>query len=212
MSEATPAPVDGDIQAVFDPEFNLEIVPPVVFKGATFDVLRLKEPRALQVRDAEQKIDATMSESSVTDYQIELVRLVAKVPEPVVAALPSRQLAVAYNYLADFIDAPGEDVVADGLDLPDACEMPLDPPLAWNGALVHSLTLREPTADQLRKARAFMRSGVTVYTHRCYHMHLLESVAGVSAAVVHGLRIRDLTRASRHLERFIAAGRRTGKR
>ena len=201
------APVDN-----LPDSYDMPLDPPVVVKGVTYDVLHLQEPRAQQVRQAEQKLDANLSEASITDYYIALIQSVAKVPPVVVEALSVRQFGEAYGFLERFIaDNPYGDIEQEDVP-PDTFEMPLDPPLAWNGGEIHALTLREPTTGELRRARGFKRAGITPYSERTYGMELLTMVTGVNAAVIHGLRIRDYTRASRHLALFIIAGRRAGSR
>ena len=210
MSGNGSGPDEAAAEAPVFETLELELSPPVTVRGVTYDVLRLQEPRAQQVRSAEQKLDSTLSEASVTEYQMELVRQVAKVTDDVVKALTVRQLYGAYNFLADFITDPYAGMEGDAE--PQAIEMPLSASLSFSGGQVTSLSLREPTAEELRRARNLMRTATTPYTHRSYEMSLLESVTGLPAEVIHGLRIRDLTRASRHLAGFIEAGRKTGKR
>ena len=185
--------------------------PPITVKGGEWAQITLVEPRAQQVRLAEKELDERLSEASHTAYQMELVRAVAGVPKAVVEALRVRQLGEAYNFLAGFMDDPYEDIDQANEAPPDTLDLPIEPPLTWNKGSYPSLPLREPTAEELRKARGFMRSGVTPYTHRSYQMELLQMVTGFNPAIIHGLRIRTLTEASRHLALFIAAGRRAGK-
>ena len=190
----------------------ISLDPPIRSKGGEWAQLTLVEPRAQQVRLAEKELDAAMSPASQTAYQMELVRAVADVPKHVVEALRVRHLGEAFNFVAGFMDDPYDDIDQAGDALPDPLDLPIEPPLTWNKGVYASLPLREPTAEELRKAQAFMRSGVTPYTHRSYQMELLQMVTGLNPAIIHGLRIRTLTEASRHLALFIAAGRKAGKR
>lgn len=190
----------------------LALDPPVKVKGGECASLTLCEPRARHVRDAEKKLDARLSEASITDHDIALVASCSGASEDVVKALPVRRLSAAVNFLMGFVKDPYADLEDEQLDdLPEAeFEIAVEPPLTWSGASFSVLVLREPTAEELRKARQFTRSSITPYTVRCREMELLRLVTGLQPAVIDGLRIRTQVEASRQLARFIEAGRRAG--
>lgn len=202
--------------------FSLQLDPPIKVKGGEVSVIELKEPRARQVRDAEARLDERLSEASATEYQMTLVRLVSDVPQEVVNELPIVALGQAMGFLQAFIDAGTDDEEATvraeedagGIDLdslPATVEVPIDPPVKWQGVEYGMIMLRQPRASELKQARQHMRSAVTPLTVRTYQLALLTSVSGLPPAVVDGLRIRTATEATRHLARFIRAGRQAGK-
>ena len=191
----------------------LELSPPIKVKGGECSSLTLREPRARHVRDAEKKLDARMSEQSVTEHDIALVASCAGVDDDVVRAMPVRKIGAAVNWLLAFVKDPFIDLDDDPLDdLPDAeFEIIIDPPIVWQKLEYPRLTLREPTADEMRRARVHTSKAITPYTIRCREMELIRLVSGLHPAVIDGLRIRTQVEASRQLARFIEAGRRAGK-
>lgn len=211
----------GDAGGDLPDRCTIPLDPPVELKGGgRCTELVLQEPRARQVKEAEQKLDSYISEASITDYEMHLVRSVSGVSDEVVKALPVVTLGRCMGFLQPFLDAGSADAQADaeadekGMDLdalPDAVEVAVEPPLKWNGAEYPVILLRQPRAAELRSARAHTKTATTPYTVRCFQMALLTSVSGLPPAVVDGLRIRTLTEASRHLARFIRAGRQAGK-
>lgn len=201
MSEATPA----------DDTLEIALDPPIKFKGGEIASLTLQEPTAKQVRDAEKRLDAMFSPPSITEYHMELVRSVSGLSEDAVKLLPVSKLNAAAEFVRNFIDA--EPPPSDGDDaLMPMLEVTLDPPLTWNKATYTAIQLREPTIEELRKAKSFQRLAITPYTTRCCDMQLLEAVSGLPAAVIHSLPIRKLVEASIILARFTTGGLTIGKR
>lgn len=193
--------------------FDLVLDPPIKTKGGECAALTLTEPRAKHVRDAEKRLDARMSEASVTDYEMALIKACSGADEEIIKALGVRQAGAAMNFLQPFIGDPTDNLDDDALDdLPEATfEVAIDPALTWQKNSYPSLTLREPTLEELKRARQFTKQAFTPYTIRCRDMELLRLVTGLPPAVIDGLRIRTLTEASRQLARFIKAGQRAGK-
>jgi hypothetical protein len=90
---------------------TIEINPPVEFKGQTFSELNLREPKAAEMRRAEQNMggDGRVTLATLTNRKIWLVSLVAGVPVPVAEALPISVLLRAANYLEGFT-VPGPEI------------------------------------------------------------------------------------------------------
>ncbi len=191
---------------------ELRLDPPVSVKGGEVSLLIFAEPRARHVRDAEKKLDARMSEASITEYEVALITACAGVDAAVAHALTARQSGEAVNWLQRFIGNSYGSLEDDPLDdLPDGpFDFEVSPPLSWQGIDYPTLTLREPTLEELRKARAHTRQAMTPYTVRARDIELLRLVSGLPPAVIDGLRIRTQVEATRQLARFIEAGRRAG--
>ena len=201
-----------DVNEAVEP-LVLTLDPPVRAKGGECASITLTEPRARHVRDAEKKLDAKLSEGSITEYEMALIADCSDVDASVVGALTARQSGAAFNWLQTFVGDSYSDIGDDSLeDLPDGpFELPIEPPLRWNGIEYAVLPLREPTLEEKKKSQQFTRQAMTPYTVRCRDMELLKLVTGLPAAVIDGLRIRTQVEAARQLARFIEAGRRAGK-
>lgn len=105
-----PARDDGDdapaaAEASFLPPdgLTIELDPPIVQQGVTYDALPLREPTARQLEQAEMKIKALRSFADTRDYQLALVQGVSGLPPSVVRALPIRTFREAVRYLEGFL-------------------------------------------------------------------------------------------------------------
>ena len=192
---------------------DLVLDPPVKAKGGECASLTLTEPRARHVRDAEKKLDARLSEASITEYEMALIKACSGADDAVVQALTARQAGAAMAFLQPFVGDPTADMDDDPLDdLPEAAfDVAIEPPVTWSKISYPALPLREPTLEELKRSRQFTKQAITPYTVRCRDMELLRLVTNLPPAVIDGLRIRTLTEATRQLARFIAAGRRGGR-
>lgn len=85
-------------------ELVIELEPPIVFQGANFAELRLREPTSGAVRKAEVHLKSTTSEA-MRLYQIALVSNVTGMPIPAVEMLPISKLNRAASYLGAFSTA-----------------------------------------------------------------------------------------------------------
>lgn len=90
------------------PELVLEIAPPLVHKGGTYDSLTLREPKGIEVRQAEMALKAGVNVVTMRAYQIALVARVSGIPEPLIEQLPIRTLNRASRYLQSFIEGGAE--------------------------------------------------------------------------------------------------------
>lgn len=103
MSDTTGAPADLPLP---DPELVIEISPPIVYQSGTFDVLRLREPNAREVRNAERNFKGNplnQGPVEMRSYEIALVQAVSGWPMPAIEALPITKLDEAGRYLQLFI-------------------------------------------------------------------------------------------------------------
>jgi hypothetical protein len=86
-------------------ELVIELDPPIDFKGGQIHELRLTEPSALFVRQAEAHLKGQFGQEQMRKYQISLTSLVTGVPIPAVEQLPIRKLNEATRFLERFISA-----------------------------------------------------------------------------------------------------------
>lgn len=89
------------------PTLDIALDPPLEVKGGRYDVLRLREPKTIEVRQAESHMRTSVNVETMRRYQIALVAKVADVPEPVVELMPISVLNRAVAYLMGFIE-PGQ--------------------------------------------------------------------------------------------------------
>ena len=88
---------------------TVELKTPIELKGQRHTELVLREPRAIDVRQAESHLRASVNVETLRKYQIALIAKVAGVPEPVVEAMAITQLNEAAAYLQGFIEAGRKD-------------------------------------------------------------------------------------------------------
>jgi hypothetical protein len=191
-------------------ELTIELEPPIkTSKGAEIGVLRLTEPTARQVRDAEQEMNAEAPYAGQVAYEIRLVGTVAGLNRDAQEALPVGIVNVGIEFLQEFIEADdGED---DAEAPPQAVDIPINPPISFAGSTYAELPIREPLASEIRKARQLVRGAGSLFESRRAQMSLLASVSGLPQPVIDALPIRVCNRGGRVLSRFTTAGRRTGK-
>ena len=89
-------------------ELTLELEPQIEFKGGRYDALHLREPKVIEVRQAESHLRGNFGPEQLRKYQIALIAKVANVPEPVAEALPISKLNAAWKYLRGFIEPSQE--------------------------------------------------------------------------------------------------------
>ena len=97
-------------------------------------------------------------------------------------------------------------------DYPDPeLTITLDAPIqAAGGGPVQEITLREPTAMQVRQAEGNLRAGVNPEAVRKYQIALVTSVSRLSQQVIDQLPVSKLTEAADYLQGFITPSPRTG--
>ena len=104
-----------------------------------------------------------------------------------------------------------EEVLQNLADLPATMTLPLDPPIEFNGGQYSSLTLREPTADEARKAEEQLRSNPMLpHNRRNRQIHLVSLVSGVPVPVIQKLGVSKLQTAMVYLNLFLDVGHGTG--
>lgn len=115
-------------------------------------------------------------------------------------------------------DAPQQSVseAFDGLlagiaALPDSLTIPIEPPIAFQGANYTQIVLREPKIDHVRQAQEQLRSGQNIpHNETNYRMHLVSKVAGVPFPVVQQMGVSRINAAMAFLNLFMFAGLGTG--
>lgn len=115
-------------------------------------------------------------------------------------------------------DAPDVDVrsafealVAGIADLPATLTLPIEPAIRHQGADYTRIELREPKADQVRRAEEQLRSGPGLpHNRRNYEIQLVSAVAGVPFAVAQQMGVATLNVAMGYLDAFLAYGRGIG--
>jgi len=86
-------------------ELVIEIDPPIVMKGGTYDSITLREPKVIEVRQAENHLRTNVNMETMRRFQVALVAKVAGVDEPVIEGLPISKLNQAVTYLQNFISS-----------------------------------------------------------------------------------------------------------
>lgn len=96
-------------------------------------------------------------------------------------------------------------------EVPASFTLPLDPPIPHSGTTYSEITLREPKADQVRRAEEHLRNGPLLpHNRRNYEMHLVANVSGAPFAVVQQIGIARLNVAVSYLNAFLGYGQGTG--
>lgn len=97
--------MESDEKATPPETLELAIEPAIELKGGRYDALRLREPRVIEVRQAESHLRSSVNVETMRKFQIALIAKVADVPEPVIEGLPISTLNKAMEYLQSFMDA-----------------------------------------------------------------------------------------------------------
>jgi hypothetical protein len=100
MTSANGNEMDGELL----PELVIDVDPPVILKNGTYNELRLREPKAGEVRQAEFHLRASVNVESMRRYQIALIARVSGWPEPAVEGVPISKLNEASAFLQGFIE------------------------------------------------------------------------------------------------------------
>lgn len=195
--------------------------PPLQADGGVLTELVLREPRAREVRAAEQQLDQALSPASFMVYRTMLIAAVAGVKPEVAARLPIRVINRAMAYIDEFV-SPERPVAEDeaagdpdpwGESLAATISIAVEPPVRFTGIDYASIDLREPSGGEVRAARTHLSGkGNPLFNMRRMQMHLVQVTSGLPMPVVEGLRVTLLEEASAWLGRFIDTGPKTGKR
>ncbi len=86
------------------PELEITLDPPLVLKGATYESIKLREPKAFEVQQAEAHLAKSVNVESLRKYGVALVSRVSGIPEAVILQLPVSKLNEATEYLQNFVD------------------------------------------------------------------------------------------------------------
>lgn len=96
-------------------------------------------------------------------------------------------------------------------ELPASWSIPLSPSVSFNNQEYTELSLREPTADEVRKAEEHLRAGPMLpHCRRNYQMNLIAMVSGLPLPVVQKIGVAKVQMAMAYLGLFLAAGQGTG--
>ena len=186
---------------------TLTIDPPIEHNGGTIAELRLREPRAGEVKNAEAVLRDGTDVDRLRWYQTKLIASVSGVPADALAKLRIGLFRQAADFLDGFTSAglDGEDHA--GLD---TLELPVEPPVVINGVTYDCLALREPTLGDVRAAGSNLRNGATPDATRAYQICLVKSVSNWPLQAVELLPISVLNVAGMFCQNFLSVGLKTG--
>jgi len=85
-------------------ELIIKLDPAIELKGAKYDELKLREPRASEVRQAEGHLRSSVNVESMRRYQLALISAVTGWNLAVVECLPISKVREASDYLQRFIE------------------------------------------------------------------------------------------------------------
>lgn len=96
-------------------------------------------------------------------------------------------------------------------DYPASLSIPLVPPVTFDGREYAEITLREPTAEEVRQAEEQLRVGAMLpHAQRNYKIHLVQRASGAPLAVVSKMGVGRLEAAMAYLNLFLRVGQGTG--
>jgi len=96
-------------------------------------------------------------------------------------------------------------------DFPPQLSIPLVPAITFDGREYSEITLREPTAEEVRQAEEQLRVGAMLpHARRNYQIHLVQRASGVPLAVVSKMGVGRLEAAMAYLNLFLRVGQATG--
>lgn len=85
------------------PTLTIPIDPPVAFEGREYGQIILREPRAGQVRQADEQVRGGVTMAAMRTREHHLVASVSGLPFPVVERLPVSRVTLAMEYLNRFL-------------------------------------------------------------------------------------------------------------
>jgi hypothetical protein len=88
-------------------------------------------------------------------------------------------------------------------ELPAELEIEFDPPLAHNNGTWDRITLREPKAIEVKKARSLLKGQFGAEQIVDHQIMLVALVSGVPRVVVENMPIRKLNQATEYLMAFV---------
>lgn len=83
--------------------YTIEIDPPVTFSGGEYKQLVLREPKAGEVRQADEQLRLGVTQHALDNRNIHLIAKVAGVPVPVVELLGVTRVKIAMAYIDPFL-------------------------------------------------------------------------------------------------------------
>jgi hypothetical protein len=183
---------------------SIQLDKPLLVNGKLLDTLELNEPTAHQVWMASAYTQSRSDAESNTLFSRSVIAAAAGLQDKDLADLKITKFAEATEWLEPLLEIP------EAVQNPASQEVISFPSVEHAGRSYDSLSLEEPTTDQVRKAQGHLRNGLGAQSLRFLQMHLVANVSGVPFEVIKKLPISKLNAAYAYLTGFSRPGPGTG--
>lgn len=172
---------------------------PIEHAGGEIRELKLREPTASEMREAEKLLGEFTAET-VSAFQARLLHLVAGLEPAASNLLLVSTMRRAAAYFVGFDKRP---VIEPGADANDTLDIDLPEPIESGGVTYVTLELTEPTVGTRRKAETALRSGRTAVNLRHYDIILVAGASNLPFDVAEKLPVSIMNQAAAYLRRFV---------